>query len=209
MCRNRVEDFGPYQDALKLFDHVVADMDVLRKDSRCYRLIGQQMGSADSICANIDEGFGRLSRTELIRFLDISRGSARETLGRYKRLKHWLPKETIAARVEIADRIVARLTKSINTLRANNDTRHPKRSSQVREARASYQTTTEVASDMILDEDIDELLRIVEGNTRHPEASSGIKLPTRDTRHPTPDTRHATPDTRHATPDTRHPTPDC
>ena len=120
MSRNRIEDFGPYQDGLRLFDHVVGDMKILQRDSRCYRLIGQQVGSADSICANMDEGFGRLSRTEFIRFLDISRGSARETLGRYKRLKHWLPKETVAERVEIADRIVARLTKSINTLRASN-----------------------------------------------------------------------------------------
>jgi len=165
--RNRVEDFGPYQDASRLFDHVVVDMDVLRKDPRCYRLIGQQVGSADSMCANMEEGFGRLSRSEFIRFLDIARGSARETLGRYKRLKHWLPKETIAARIEIADRIIARLTKSINTLRANDDSRHPKRSSKVREARASYQTTTEVASDIIMDEDIDELLRTATPDTRH------------------------------------------
>ena len=125
MNRNRVEDFGPYQDALQLFDQVVEDMAILQKDPQCYRLISQQIGSADSISANIDEGFGRISRTEYIRFLDISRGSARETLGRYKRLKHWLPQETIDERVELADRIIARLTKTIETLKANNprDTR--------------------------------------------------------------------------------------
>lgn len=160
MSRNRIEDFGPYQDSLRLFDDVVADMEVLRKDPRCYRLIGQQVGSSDSICANMEEGFGRLSRKEFIRFLDISRGSARETLGRYKRLKHWLPQETIAGRVDIADRIIARLTKSINTLRANNDARHATRSSQVREGRAPYPTATEQDQDVITDEDIDELLRV-------------------------------------------------
>jgi four helix bundle protein len=95
MSRNRVEDFGPHQDAVRLFDHVVDDMQVLRNDPRCYRLVGQQVGSADSICANIDEGFGRMSRTEFIRFLDIARGSARETLGRYKRLRHWLPADEV------------------------------------------------------------------------------------------------------------------
>lgn len=120
MSRNRIEDFGPYQDAVELFDFVVEDMAVLQKDPRCYRLIGQQIGSADSICANMDEGYGRISRTEYIRFLDFSRGSARETLGRYKRLKHWLPKETIDARVQLADGIIARLTATIKTLKANN-----------------------------------------------------------------------------------------
>jgi four helix bundle protein len=122
MNRNRVEDFGPYQDALELFDRVVEDMAILQKDPQCYRLIGQQIGSADSIAANIDEGFGRISRTEYIRFLDISRGSARETLGRYKRMKHWLSQETIDKRVELSDRIIARLTKTIQTLKADNPT---------------------------------------------------------------------------------------
>ncbi len=140
MSRNRVEDFGPHQDAVRLFDDVVEDMQVLRNDPRCYRLVGQQVGSADSICANIDEGFGRLSRTEFIRFLDIARGSARETLGRYKRLKHWLPAEVIAARVDLVDRIVARLTKSIETLRANNATRQPP---SVHEPKPTYVTTAE------------------------------------------------------------------
>ncbi len=119
MSRNRIEDFGPYQDAIKLFDLVVEDMAILQKDPRCYRLIGQQIGSADSICANMDEGYGRLSRKEYIRFLDISRGSARETLGRYKRLKHWLPQETIHSRVQLADHIIARLTNTIKTLKSH------------------------------------------------------------------------------------------
>ena len=160
MSRNRVEDYGPHQDALQLFDHVVSDMEALRKDPRCWRLIGQQVGSADSICANMEEGFGRLSRREFIRFLDISRGSARETLGRYKRLKHWLPEETIADRVEIADRIIARLTKSIQTLMGDYDTPHPTRSSQVQETGSSYGTSARCDQDLLTEEDIDELLRI-------------------------------------------------
>lgn len=150
MNRNRVEDFGPYQDALQLFDQVVEDMAILQKDPQCYRLISQQIGSADSISANIDEGFGRISRTEYIRFLDISRGSARETLGRYKRLKHWLPQETIDARVELADRIIARLTKTIQTLKADNPpaTRSPRHSApDTRHSPSSTRHATPVTGD--------------------------------------------------------------
>jgi four helix bundle protein len=169
MSRNRVEDFGPYQDSLVLFDHVVEDMSQLRKDTRCYRLIGQQVGSADSICANIEEGFGRLSRAEFIRFLDIARGSARETYGRYKRLRHWLPEDIIAARIDIADRIIAKLTKSINTLRAQN-TQKDEQNPRVREPESSYTTT-------------------LPPDTRH--ASLDTPFPTPDTPFPTRDSRHA------------------
>jgi four helix bundle protein len=52
------------------------DMDALKANPLCYRLVSQQIASADSICANIEEGCGRLSRIEYVRFLDIIRGSA-------------------------------------------------------------------------------------------------------------------------------------
>ena len=156
MSRNRIEDFGPYQDSLALFDCVVEDMAVLQRDPRCYRLIGQQVGSADSICANMDEGYGRSSRKEFIRFLDISRASARETRGRYKRLKHWLSAEVIGARVALADSIIARLTKSINTLRASGATRH---APCVRESGVTYGTSDSQDAAIVTDEDIEQLLR--------------------------------------------------
>ena len=117
MSRNRVEDFGPYQDATRLFDQVVEDMAILRDDPRCYRLIGQQVGSADSICANIEEGYGRLSKVKSVRFLDIARGSARETRGRYDRMKHWLNPEVISERLSLVDEIIGILTSSIVRMR--------------------------------------------------------------------------------------------
>ncbi len=155
MSRNRIDDFGPYQDGMELFDAVVEDMELLRGDPRCYRLIGQQVGSTDSICANIEEGFGRLSRTEFIRFLDIARGSARETLGRYKRMKHWLPREVVAARIDLLDRIIARLTKSIQTLRANNAT---SRSHGVKESNAQYATRPQENADPLTEQELEQLL---------------------------------------------------
>src|SRR6516225_8857230 len=99
MSQQALEDFGAYRKAKELFDLVVADMGELRGDPRCHRLIAQQVASADSVCANIEEGYGRLSRAEYIRFLYFSRGSARETRGRYERLKHWLRPDIIYQRV--------------------------------------------------------------------------------------------------------------
>ncbi len=167
MSRNRIEDFGPYQDAVVLCDHVVHDMAILQKDPRCYRLIAQQVASADSICANMDEGFGRLSRTEFIRFLDFSRGSARETLGRYKRLKHWLSPEVIAARVDLADKIIAKLTITIQTLRANyvaRDTRHSTPDTShahiVRDPDVTYDISRDKDAEEITEKEIELLLGI-------------------------------------------------
>ena len=101
----------------QLFDVVVADMQGLKAEPLCHRLISQQAGSADSICANIEEGYGRLSQAEYVRFLDFARGSARETRGRYERLKHWLAPDLVSQRIELIDEIIGILTSSIGTMR--------------------------------------------------------------------------------------------
>jgi len=117
MSQSALEQFGAYQKARELFDLVIRDMEGLKADPRCYRLIAQQVASADSICANIEEGYGRQSRVEYVRFLDIARGSARETRGRYERMKHWLAQDVIKQRVELLDEIIGILTSSIVRMR--------------------------------------------------------------------------------------------
>jgi len=117
MSQHGLEQFGAYQKARELFDLVVRDMEGLKADPRCYRLIAQQVASADSICANIEEGYGRQSRVEYVRFLDIARGSARETRGRYERMKHWLANDVINERVKLIDEIIGILTSSIVRMR--------------------------------------------------------------------------------------------
>ncbi len=117
MSQQGLEQFGAYQKARELFDLVIRDMESLKADPRCYRLIAQQVACADSICANIEEGYGRLSRVEYTRFLDIARGSARETRGRYERIKHWLTQDVIIERVKLIDEIIGILTSSIVRMR--------------------------------------------------------------------------------------------
>ena len=112
-----LRSFGAHQKALDLFDLVVQDLSPLAREPALQRLVSQQYASADSIAANIEEGFGRGSPADYARFLLISRGSAQETAGRYGRLKHWLPEPVIAARVALCNEIIAILTKSIRTLR--------------------------------------------------------------------------------------------
>jgi len=116
MSQSGLESFGAYQKARELFDFFVSDMAELRKDARCDRLVARQIASADSICANIEEGYGRLSRAEYVRFLDFSRSSARETRGCYERLHHWLNPDMIRQRISLADEVIGILTKTIATL---------------------------------------------------------------------------------------------
>ena len=117
---DKLHDFGGYRKACELFDLAVADLSPLSRNPLCMRLVSQQIASADSVASNIEEGYGRRSRKDYAHFLVIARGSATETRGRYEqRLKHWLPTDVIAARVALCEEIVAILSSSIRSLRAN------------------------------------------------------------------------------------------
>jgi four helix bundle protein len=121
MSQRSLEEFGAYRKAKELFDFVAADMERVRRHPLCFKLVSQQIGSADSICANIEEGHGRLSRPEYIRFLDYARGSARETRGRYLRMTHWLGEDVVRQRTALADEILGILTSSIERLRSQSN----------------------------------------------------------------------------------------
>ena len=116
MAQKDLDNFRGYQRALELFDLVVDDLNGLQEIPMCWRLISQQVASADSVAANIEEGFGRESEKEYRHFLIISRGSARETRGRYLRMKHWLESPVITERVNRCDEIIGILTKVINQM---------------------------------------------------------------------------------------------
>lgn len=108
--------FGAYIKALELFDDVAEDMEGLLGRFHLQRLISQQIASADSVAANIEEGYGRGSRKDYIKFLMYSRGSARETAGRYERFQRWLPADLIQKRIDLCQEIIAILSASIIAL---------------------------------------------------------------------------------------------
>ena len=105
MSSGNLAQFGAYQKALELFDQVVDDTTHHLGERKLERLVSQQLASADSVCSNIEEGYGRDSTVEYRRFLIIARGSLRETQGRYGRLRHWLPQDLVEKRVALAEEI--------------------------------------------------------------------------------------------------------
>jgi len=113
----RLDEFVAYQKAQALFLFVIEDLSPLARNPVVGRLVGQQVAAADSICANIEEGYGRGSRKELAQFLVIARGSAREVHGRYGRLAPWLPPKVAEIRISLADEIIRMLTPAILKLR--------------------------------------------------------------------------------------------
>jgi four helix bundle protein len=129
---DRLESFGIYQIARKLFDDFWGDSEVLQKDFRGRELVKQQTRSLDSICANIEEGFGRGFGREFPQHLKVARGEAWESHGRYARCNHLLPTDVIAQRLATLDHIIGGLTNTINTIEAKQKrmgaapaTRHP------------------------------------------------------------------------------------
>jgi four helix bundle protein len=115
---DKLDDYGAYRKANELFDMVVDDMTPLARNPLCSRLVGQQVDAADSIAANIDEGYGRGSKKEFAQFLLIARGSAREVRGRYHRIRRWLTPEIVQTRQALVSEIIAILTSTIRRLRS-------------------------------------------------------------------------------------------
>ena len=103
-----------YQKGLYLYDLLWNDTEEWRKDERGQILSKQIIGSADSVCANIEEGFGRGLGKQLVQFYVYSLGSARETKGRIYRAKAFYTLETLNKRINLASEVVALILTEIN-----------------------------------------------------------------------------------------------
>jgi len=115
-ANDRLEAYGIYQIACELFRAYWTDSELLGQDYRGRELAKQQVRSLDSICANIEEGYGRGFGKELPQHLRIARGEARESRGRYIRCQRLLPEELIQKRVATLDHIIGGLTNTIHTI---------------------------------------------------------------------------------------------
>ena len=130
---DRLENYGIYQVARELFEAFWDDSEIMLKDVRGRELVKQQVRSLDSICANIEEGYGRGFGKELPQHLKIARGEARESRGRYERCQRLLSEVVVQERVSKLNRIIGGLTKTIQTIEARRQieripspvTRHP------------------------------------------------------------------------------------
>ena len=85
MAEDRLDSFRIYKLACQLFDDFWNDSEIVGKDYRGRELVKQQIRSLDSVCANIEEGYGRGFNKEMPQHLKIARGEARESKGRYRR----------------------------------------------------------------------------------------------------------------------------
>ncbi|MGQ0603539.1 MAG: four helix bundle protein, partial [Anaerolineales bacterium] len=123
--KDKLDEYRVYQLARQLFDEFWQDADVLQRDIRGRELVKQQTRSLDSICANIEEGYGRGFGKEYPQSLRISRGEARESRGRYERMRQLLPKETVDKRTATLDQIIGGSRQRSLRLSPNADLERP------------------------------------------------------------------------------------
>ena len=106
-----------YQKALYSYDLLWKDTESWIKDDRGQILSKQIVRSADSVCSNIEEGFGRGYGKQFLQFYGYSLGSARETKGHLYRARAFYDTETLHKRLHLASEVVALLITEINRQR--------------------------------------------------------------------------------------------
>jgi four helix bundle protein len=114
--RLRHRDLEVWSDGVQLVEMVYEATRGFPNDER-FGLVAQLRRAAISVPANIAEGAARRSRAELIQFLHVARGSLAEIethLEIAKRLKYV---QATTALDEVLERVFAKLSGLINSLR--------------------------------------------------------------------------------------------
>lgn len=89
------------------------------RDERGKAVSKQIIASADSVCSNIEEGYGRGYGKQYLQFYGFSLGSARETKGRLYRAKAFYRQEILEKRLNLASEVVALVLTEINRQKAH------------------------------------------------------------------------------------------
>jgi len=110
-------NFQVYPKTLYLYDLAWEDCEYLLKNPRGRAVANQLIRSAGSVCANIEEGYGRGYGKEYSYFLRVSMGSARESRGWYYRTRRLLPADVLKHRMALLDEIIAMLAPNIQRQR--------------------------------------------------------------------------------------------
>ena len=111
-----LDNYLVYNKANKFYDKMIKDTEILLEDQRGINIAKQLIKSTGSICANIEEGYGRGTRKEFLQYLRIARGSARESKGWYSRSKFLLHNNVVESRKKEMDEIIAILVSMIDKL---------------------------------------------------------------------------------------------
>lgn len=113
----KVEDLEVYRLSRELFHlFMEEDLRILERSLAGRELAKQMVRSLDSVCSNLEEAFGRRRGKEFAQFIRIARGSARESRGRYLRLRSLLPGKVIQERAEKLDRVSKMLFSLLRSL---------------------------------------------------------------------------------------------
>lgn len=112
-----VWQFYAYRKALFLYDLAWEDCEKLMRDLRGRAVAQQLIRSAGSICANIEEGYGRGFGKDRDYFLRVSAGSARETRGWYYRGRRLLSPAVLEHRMSLLGEIIALLVTELSQQR--------------------------------------------------------------------------------------------
>jgi len=109
-----------YQFAMYLYDLAWLDCEQLKRDYRGKEILRQLIRSSGSICANMEEAYGRgVGTADYVRILRISLGEARETKGHYIRSRNILSSEVIEKRLRLIDQTISMLVGTISKHRKN------------------------------------------------------------------------------------------
>jgi len=115
--RDPLWGFQVYPKTLFLADLAWEDTSRWMENLRGKELAKQLIRSAGSICANLEEGYGRGFGKDNAYFQRVALGSARESRGWYYRGRHLLDEQTLQHRINLLDEIIAALVLSSNQQR--------------------------------------------------------------------------------------------